>query len=331
VSPLNLEFLMFIQKKLLSAVLLCLVAAPCAPAPADDVFRWQTDEKAGTTDLFLGQQPVLRYMHAYDDSTPQRLLETYKVYHHIFGPGSGTMITKGAGGKYTHHRGLFIGWNRTGFEGKSLDFWHCKQGAHLRHIRFVEKSGDVERGTMTAEIHWNDAADRPVIVEHRTVTVRQEQATGGWQVDWSTRLDSRRGRITLEGDRQHAGFQFRAAQVVAERNSARYQRPAEIDQRPEAIQVGDRGNPPPHINLGWFAMNCEVKGQRYTIEYFDNPGLPRPALFSERPYGRFGTFFKTVLNEDRPLELKYRVVVRAGTSSVEEIQARCDAFLKSLR
>ncbi|MFP6762038.1 MAG: DUF6807 family protein [Planctomycetaceae bacterium] len=322
---------MLIQKCCLAAVLYCLALACPASLTAATVFRWQTDEKAGTTDLWLGEQPVVRYMHAYDSSTPERLHETYKVYHHVFGPGSKTVITKGAGGKYTHHRGLFIGWNMTGFEGRSLDFWHCRNGAHLRHEKFIEKSADAEHGTMTAEIHWNDAAGTPVIVEHRTVTVRTEKTTGGWQIDWSTKLVSRRGEITLNGDRQHAGFQFRAAQSVAAGNSGRYQRPAEMDQRPEAIQVGDRGNPPPHINLGWFALNYELDGTRYTIEYFDNPALPRPALFSERPYGRFGTFFKTKLNEDQPLEMKYRVIVRAGTSSVDEIQTRCEAFLKSLK
>ena len=312
----------------LALTLLSLLSATTAEA---DEFHWNTDEEAGTTDLLLGDQPVLRYMHAYDTSTPERLHETYKVFHHVFGPGSKTIITKGAGGRYTHHRGLFVGWNKTGFQGKSLDFWHCKGGAHIRHVKFLEKAADAEQGSMTAEIHWNDPDGKPVIIEQRTVTARKEKTTGGWQIDWSTKLSSQRGDITLNGDRQHAGFQFRASQTVAEKNSGRYQRPAAFDQKAEAIQVGDKGNPPPHINLGWFALNYELDGTHYTIEYFDNPGLPKPALFSERPYGRFGTFFKTTLTEEKPLEMRYRVIVSAGKPSVEEIQARCDAFLKSLK
>lgn len=301
-----------------------------ATSTAADGFHWKTDEEAGSTDLLLGEQPVLRYMHAYDASSPERLHETYKVFHHVFGPGSKTIITKGPGGKYTHHRGLFLGWNKTGFEGTSLDFWHCTKGAHLRHKKFIEKTGNAEHGTMTAEIHWNDGDGKPVIIEHRTVAVRKEETTGGWQIDWSTKLASQRGEITLNGDRQHAGFQFRASQTVAEKNSGRYQRPASFDQKADAIQVGDSGNPPPHINLGWFALNYELDGTHYTVEYFDNPSLPKPALFSERPYGRFGTFFKTTLAADKPLEMKYRVIVSVGKPTVEEIQARSDAFVKSL-
>jgi hypothetical protein len=88
-------------------------------------FHWKNDEAAGTADLLLGDKPVIRYMYAYDTSTDTRAHETYKVFHHVYGPGSKTIITKGPHGKYTHHRGLYVGWNKTGFEGKSLDFWHC--------------------------------------------------------------------------------------------------------------------------------------------------------------------------------------------------------------
>ena len=55
-------------------------------------------------------------------------------------------------------------------------------------------------------------------------------------------------------------------------------------------------------------------------------------MFSERPYGRFGTFFSTKLSDDKPLEMKYRLVVSAGDKpSVEDIQKRYDAFVDSLK
>lgn len=295
-------------------------------------FRWENNEEAGEATLLVGDQPVIRYMYAYDTSSDKRAHETYKVFHHVFGPGSKTIITKGPHGKYTHHRGLYVGWNKTGFEGKSLDFWHCTKGAHQRHAKFTELKGDAQSGTMTAEIHWNDPDGKPVIVEQRTVTVSREADTEGWQIDWSTILKSQRGDITLNGDRQHAGFQFRAAQPVAESNGATYLRPANVPQQEAAIQVNDKGDPPAHINLGWFAMSYELDGQRYTVEYFDNPGLPKPSLYSERPYGRFGTFFKTTLKADQPLEMRYRVVVSSGDKpAVADIQKRADSFVETLR
>ena len=297
-----------------------------------ETFQWKVDEKAGTADLMYGDRPALRYMFAFDNSNKESTHDTYKVFHHVFGPKSGEQITKGAGGKFTHHRGLFVGWNKTAFgDGKQYDFWHCKNGAHLRHVEFTEQKADKDHGTMTALIHWNDPDGKPVIKEHRTVTVRVEPATGGWQIDWSTKLESQVGDVSFSGDRQHAGFQFRASQNVAETNGATYLRPTDFPQKPEAIQVGDKGDPPPHVNLNWFAMTYPLGDARYTVEYFDNPGLPKPALFSERPYGRFGTYFKTTLSESKPLEMKYRVVVSEGESpDVTAIQSRYDDFVKGL-
>ena len=322
------------MNRIMFALLLLTIATAHrgAASAADVVFHWENNENAGTADLLLGDQPVLRYMYAFDASTPERLHDTYKVFHHVFGPGSKTIITKGPGGKFTHHRGLYVGWNKTGFEGKSADFWHCSKGAHLRHAKFIEMTGDAKSGGMTAEIHWNDADGKPVIIETRSVLVSKEPTTGGWQIDLSTRLASQRGDITFDGDRQHAGFQFRAAQPIADSNGGRFLRPATFPQEEVAIQVGDKGNPPPHINLGWFALTYELDGQRYNVEYFDNPNLPKPALFSERPYGRFGTFFKTTLKAGSPLKLQYRVVVSAGDQpAVGAIQSRYDAFVESLK
>ncbi|NND96453.1 MAG: hypothetical protein HKN47_03885 [Pirellulaceae bacterium] len=301
-------------------------------AQGQSQFTWKTDEAAGTSDLLYGDQVVIRYMFAYDDSTKDRALETYKVYHHVYGPQSGERITKGAGGKFTHHRGMFLGWNKTSFgDGKQYDFWHCKNGAHQRHVKFLDQTAAADQGSMTAEIHWNDPDDNPVIIERRTVSVRKEPTSGGWQIDWSSILESQVGDIRLAGDRQHAGFQFRADQAVADANGATFLRPADFPQDAAAIQVGDKGDPPPHVNLNWFAETFKLNGNRYTVEYFDNPNLPKPALFSERPYGRFGTYFATTLTQSNPLELKYRLVVTQGESpSVDAIQQRYDSFVGSL-
>ncbi len=316
--------------------MVALFGMSAAARAGEAAFRWVDDAQAGTCDLMLGEQPVLRYMHAFDDSTKEKAHDTYKVYHHVFGPGTKTIITKGPGGLYTHHRGLYVGWNKTSAAGKMHDFWHCTNGDHLKHAKFIEKKGDAEHGTMTAEIHWNDKEGNPVIVETRTVTARKLPIYGspgyGWQIDWKTKLESRRGEITLSGDRQHAGFQFRAAQDVAEKNSARYLRADGAPQQPEAVQVGDAGDPPPHSNIPWVAMTYPLADQKYTIEYFEDPSLPKPSLFSERPYGRFGAFFKATLTEDKPLTMTYRVNVLPGEPPTRTaIQQRFDLFAKSLK
>lgn len=331
------DFLTTVSGILASLVFAAVTGLPQAAMADETGFRWDDRPQQGQCDLYFGKSPVLRYMYDYDASTPERLLETYKVYHHVFGPGSDQIITKGPGGLYTHHRGLYVGWNKTSTsEGGNYDFWHCTKGAHLKHVRFVKQEAGADQATMTAEINWNDADGKPVIVELRTVKVTVEAGSESspptWVIDWSTVLTSKRGEIQLSGDRQHAGFQFRAAQPVADSKSARYIRPEGFPQQVEAFQVGDKGDPPAHINLNWLAMTFPLEGQQYTAEYFEAPGQPRPSLYSERPYGRFGAFYKAQVTEEKPLEMQYRVRISAGeTPSQESIQQRYDDYTAGLK
>jgi len=299
-------------------------------------FTWKNQPEKQVADLYYNGNPVLQYVYPYDDSSAESLHDTYKVFHHVYGPASKAIITKGPGGKYTHHRGLYVGWNKTKFDGKELDFWHCKNGAHLRHAKMIDMKGDADSGTMTSEIHWNDAKGKPVIQEIRKVTVTPiKVATSknpAWQIDWQTTLKSKRGEIKLDGDRQHAGFQYRAAQAVAESNNATYVRPEGFPQQAAPFQVSDKTDPNGHINLGWFAMTYEIDGKRYNVEYFENPNVPKPSRYSERPYGRFGAFFDTKLDESKPLKMKYRIIVSEGkTPTQSEIQKRYDQFVASLQ
>ena len=319
------------MKLFISLIAIVLPFFSAGPLRAADEFHWVNQPQAGTADLLYGDQPVLRYMYGFDGSTPQARDDTSKVYHHVFGPGTKTLITKGTGGLYPHHRGLFVGWRETSFAGGRLDFWHCIKGEHQRHHKLLAQTGDASQGSMTSEIHWNDANGKPVIIETRTVTARSGSVGNSWQIDWQTSLASERGRVTLDGDRQHAGFQFRAAQSVAESNGARYVRPSGFPEQSEAFEGTDKDIPPLHVDLGWLAMTYSVDGRQYTVEYFEDPSLPKPSRYSERPYGRFGAFFKTTLEPDKPFELRYRLHVTSGPPpSREVIQKRYDEFVAEL-
>ncbi|WP_417397495.1 DUF6807 family protein [Gimesia chilikensis] len=299
-------------------------------------FTWKDHPDQKVADLYYNGQPVLQYVYPFDKSTPETFHDTYKVFHHVYGPQSGAIITKGPGGKYTHHRGLYVGWNKTSFDGKTLDFWHCKNGAHLRHDKFISMQGGPDAGTMTAEIHWEDGDGKPVIIETRKVTVTPIKVSSSeapaWQIDWQTTLQSKRGEITLDGDRQHAGFQYRAAQPVAESNNATYVRPEGSPQQPAPYQVSDRTDPDKHVNLGWLAMSYDIDGKHYNVEYMEDPNVPKPSRYSERPYGRFGAFFDTKIDESHPLKMNYRLIVSEGkTPSQAEVQKRYDQFVSSLK
>ena len=81
---------------------------------------------------------LVRYMYEHDTSTPEKHHETYKPYLHVFDTEGKKPITKGAGGQFTHHRGIFIGWSKTKANGKSYDRWHMK-GGDIVHQKFLKQ------------------------------------------------------------------------------------------------------------------------------------------------------------------------------------------------
>jgi hypothetical protein len=81
-----------------------------------------------------------------------------------------------------------------------------------------------------------------------------------------------------------------------------------------------------HVDLPWNAMSFVVGGQRYTALYLDKPTNPKEARFSERDYGRFGSYFEYTITKDKPLEVNYHVWVQRGELTGEEATARHKSF-----
>jgi len=90
-------------------VLLTLVPL-LATLPASAEFTW-TDTGGKHLELTFQNRPVARYLYeAIDESSPERRDETYKPFCHIYRPDKrGEFLTKGPGGKFTHHRGIYYG------------------------------------------------------------------------------------------------------------------------------------------------------------------------------------------------------------------------------
>ena len=87
---------------------------------------------------------------------------------------------------------------------------------------------------------------------------------------------------------------------------------------------GDKG----HVNLPWNALSIVVGDQRYTVAMLDRPQNPKEARFSERDYGRFGSYFEYEIDENKPLQLNYRVWVQEGEMDVEGVQQLANDFVE---
>ena len=270
-------------------------------------------------DLLLGsERKIWRYMMTPHD--PARDEETYKVYHHLFDFAGEAPITKGPGGKYTHHRGLYVGWNKTTAGGKTTDFWHMKPlGNVQRHAGFIESESlaGAVMARRAALVDWVTPEGKTVIQDVRTFST-YNQGKGRTTIDVDLKIESRAGDIRLDGDAQHAGLQFRAAQEVA-------------DNEKETVYVLPAGAARDKDDLAkapWATAIFKVGGHRYAVMYMTHPSNRHrdSAVISARLYARFGEFFPTDLKAGEPLLMKYRIAVFDADALGEFTPARCQAI-----
>jgi hypothetical protein len=298
-------------------------------ADAGGSFTWK-DTPNQQNDLTLGDRPVLRYMYApLDESSKDTRHATMKVYHHVFDPTGKRLVTKGPGGLFPHHRGLYFGFNRISYDGKTADTWHCNNGEWQSHEKVLSAAAGSVLGRHVVEVAWHGKQGDVFASEQRELTAYATPS--GTLIEFASKLSTTGSKVKLDGDPQHAGFQFRAAQDVPDKTAKEtyYLRPD--GSRGAKDGKGDTLRNWPghkeHVNLPWNALSFVIDGVRYTCCYLDRPENPKEARFSERDYGRFGSYFEYELDRDRPLLLNYRIWLQAGELTRDDVQRLDDDFV----
>lgn len=282
-----------------------------------DEFAWH-DTPGVSNELRLGEKPVLRYMYEpIDESNGAARERTFKPYHHVYNPAGSAIVTKGPGGLFPHHRGIYYGFMTCVYgNNQRADTWHCRDGAYQSHEGFQATATGPVLGRHVVEIDWHGKKKDVFAKEQREVTVYR--LPGGNLIEFASRLKGTNGKIKVDGDPQHAGFQFRAAQEVADKTAKQtyYVRPDGADKPGKFRNWPDNKD---HINLPWNALSFVVGDQRYTVAYLDSPNNPKDARFSERNYGRFGSYFVKEVPEGETLDVNYRVWIQDGEMTPEQI------------
>ncbi|HSU67427.1 MAG TPA: DUF6807 family protein, partial [Tepidisphaeraceae bacterium] len=265
-------------------------------------------------DVLLDGKLAARFMYAHDTSSKERRLETYKPYLHVYDAEGKSPITKGPGGEYTHHRGIFIGWMKVTFDGQKYDTWHMPNSDIITR-KIVETKGGPDEGSFTAQIDWVTNKGVTIIDEHRTMTFHRGPAPARLTIDFTSNLKAAAGDLTLDGDPEHAGVQFRPANEV-DRKKTLYFFPVE--------------HPVPHKDLDypWVGETFTLNGKQYSVVDINSPENPKGTRFSTyRDYGRFGAFPKTDVKSGQTLVLKYRFIVADGPMlPAEFIEKSADQF-----
>ncbi|RCS50491.1 hypothetical protein DTL42_10250 [Bremerella cremea] len=291
-------------------------------------FRFQ-DEAGKYKDLLYGDRPVMRYMYeAVDTSSEDRRHETMKVYHHLYDPQGEHLLTKGPGGLFQHHRGIFYGFNRISYEQDgqkmSADVWHCHKNESQTHEEFVREEVGPVFARQIVQIDWNGQDGNTFATELREISVYHVE--GAQVIDFASQLAAKADNLKLDGDPQHAGFQYRATQHVPDKTAKQtyYVRP---DGKGVPGKFRNWPGDKNHVDLEFNALSFVAFDQRYTCCYLDSPENPKPARFSERDYGRFGSYFATHVSKEEPLDLHYRLWLEPGELDVAQVQQLRDDFV----
>jgi hypothetical protein len=275
-------------------------------------FTWK-DTEGKYLDMLYDGQRVSRYMYDHDESSEQRIFETYKVLHHVFDETGQTLLTNGPDGvtpytkgiKYPHHRGIYIGWNKLKFEGQSYDTWHMTKGVRQIHQAFLEKKAGIDSASSKSSIHWITGEGKVMVAEERTVTVHRPNKSRITLVEFETKLKAANGEVILNGDPEHAGFQYRPHNDVAS---------APSEARAKYLFHKEGIDPKKDKNLPWVAMTHGLNGKQYSVLYMSHPTNPTDeAVYSAyRDYGRFGEFFTHTIPAGETLTLKYQIWIAQG-------------------
>jgi hypothetical protein len=297
-------------------------------------FTWH-DQPGHHTDLKFGDRPIVTYHYErLDESTPASRVRTYKVFHHAYSPKGDRIVTGGLNEDpkvhSPHHRGIFYGFNRITYgNGKKADTWHCIDGAFQQHERFLASEEGPVLGRHCDAISWH-GKDAAFAEEERELTVYN--VPGGHLIEFASRLRSLSGRVRIDGDPQHAGFQFRAHNDVDAftTNETIFIRPDGIGKPGETRNWDPQTGKGP-VNLPWNAMSFVLGGKRYTVAYLDNPENPKEARFSEREYGRFGSYFEYTIEKDKTLTVRYRLWLQEGLMQPGEVAVLSYNFVEPVK
>jgi hypothetical protein len=178
-------------------------------------------------------------------------------------------------------------------------------------------------------VNWCDKEGKPIVRDTREYTVWRV-GPAKLVIDADLTVESLTGKpIQLGGDAHHAGFHFRASQDVAEvKNDAGKESGTKYLRPPTAKLTRDDI----YADCPWTHASFDVNGHHYQLTHMDGPGNPTPTTYSTRPYGRVGAFFTTEVPPDKPLHLRYRLVLSEGeTPSADELARAYRSYTTSTR
>ena len=297
-----------------------------AAAPAKDAagkaigLSVSHDEKQDRWTLMDGERAILCYNFAAVPVPPgvggQYAVARSDYIHPMFGPG-GEVLTFDYSKDHPHHRGLYWAWPETYWKGQVRDL-HALQGVFARPVKIASTETGPVWASLTAENRWMWADKEPIV--HERATIRAFAEAGGRRcIDMEFTFTAMEDSVILATRGQHAygGFNLRF--------SARQgQKIVTVDGKPDAsprVSAGQIVGTPP----GGQTAVAVVILQRAANPCYPGQWVSYPNLNWLQPtFPTNGT--KYPLDKDKPLVLRYRLVIQAGEADQAAMRELWSAY-----
>ncbi len=277
-------------------------------------FHWE-DTPGKHLDLFHDKKRIFSYSYEMDDhfEEGETLTARNRAFYHIYDLQGEEVITNGPEeGLWSHHRGIMIGWRDVGFQGEELSFWGMEDLTVQKHVEFLKESAGPVLARTKSLIYWNDSTGTTIIEEEREATIYSQFPPAILMLDFTSTLRAGNSPVTLDGNAEHGGVQYRAHNDVADE--------APGAEKPTYYFHQDDIDPHEDYNLPWVGMSYGLRNNIYSVLDMDHPGNPEPTIWSAyRDYGRFGPFFREELDANESLTIHYRFWISKESMPEREV------------
>jgi hypothetical protein len=281
--------------------LLPIALAVAAAAQGAGPFRFR---EAGPKSLELTEngKPVFVYNHGkmLAGGAPERYRRSGYL-HPVHAP-DGTVVTDDFPKDHYHHHGIFWAWPIVRVGGEQFDLWIGK-GVEQRFERWLERRAGPDSATLGVENAWY-AGERKLVRETARVTARPVR-DGARVLEFHLRFEAPGAPVTLSGaperKKGYGGFSVRLA-------------PRE--QMVIRTDAGQQSGDSDMTRHAWAEVDAVYQGRRAVFRLEDDPGNPgAPNGWCLRLYGletvNFPGLDTHTLDPGRPLDLRYKVVIRS--------------------
>ncbi len=223
---------------------------------------------------------------------------------------------------HTWHRALWWSWKYI----DGVNYWEQHQrGTEPVAVR-IERDADFS-ARIILTIHYHQPDQPPVVKETRTISVSPPDTQGSYHIDWDATFTSATGKTVEFGQNSYCGLAIRfSADCCGDEQS----------KRPAWVFRDDQGrlNRTNNQQARWVAYSGITRtGQPAGVAIFDHSSNPRhPACWQLRnqyPYLNPSLTCNESyqLEVDRPLRLRYRIVVQGGAPEWNELEASWSTYV----